>query len=142
MSYNPVGLSPQQQQAGIKYARGRVKLIPSSWIRAVDYDMNTGRLDIKMNQKWYSFHNVSVRNYQKFINAKVSCVTDDPTGQRRWWKGKKPSLGAAYHRYIKTTGGPSLLRRFGAKLTQLGRRAKRTYQSVQNLGQIGQNIGI
>jgi len=85
---------------------GVVTLIPSSLFKAgsVHYNVRTRVLDLKLNNKWYSYPNISPRKYARFLAGRATCVTDDPTGRGRWNKGKHPSMGAFYTQFIKVGG--------------------------------------
>ncbi len=99
--------------------QGIVNIMPSSWIRNVRYDYMSGRLEINMRGKWFGPWFVSPRIFQKFIQGKAVPITTDSRRSPRWERGIGPSLGAAYHKYIKITGKSQRIGRyiseFGAK---------------------------
>jgi len=78
--------------------------MPSSWIRNVKYDSLTGELHLNMRGKWYGPWYIEPNTYLKFITGKAVPVTTDSRRPARWGKGIGPSLGAAYHKYIKIGG--------------------------------------
>jgi len=107
-------LSRNQLNKGIRTAHNRagIRIMPSSWIRNIDYNYETNQLNINMSGKWYGPWQVDLTTYNKFLLGKAVCVTSDD--RNRWRRGDSPSLGAAYHRWIKVGGGPSALRRLRA----------------------------
>jgi hypothetical protein len=86
-------------------ARGRISIIPSSWIRDHKYDVLTGELHINMRGKWYGPWFIDPNTYLKFVTGKAVPTTTDTQRPARWGMGIGPSMGAAYHQYIKIGGG-------------------------------------
>jgi len=93
--------------------QGSLTIMPSSWIRDVDYNTLTGDLRINMKGKWYGPWNISQRTFNKFISGQAVPVTTDSVRPARWARGVGPSLGAAWHKYIKIGGrGARVVRGF------------------------------
>ena len=121
--------------------------MPSSWIRDIDYNTLTNELKINMRGKWFGPWFVSPRTYLKFITGKAVPVTTDKKRPPRWARGIGPSLGAAYHKYIKIGGVVSKItrrvREFRAKLNPsvtgerirgiLGREVSEKYKLLESI---------
>lgn len=142
-------LSQQIQTAntGVQMTQGSITIMPSSWIRDVDYNTLTNELKINMRGKWYGPWYVSLRTYNKFITGQAVPVTTDKQRPARWARGAGPSLGAAWHKYIKIGGrGAGVVRRireFTAKIRPFAKGVKkqgllgvRVAQKYNILGQI------
>lgn len=84
--------------------RGRITIIPSSWIRNVKYNSISNELFLNMRGKWYGPWYIPPNIYLQFITGKAVPTTTDKRRPARWGKGIGPSLGAAYHKYIKISG--------------------------------------
>lgn len=93
-----------QGYQSVQMAQGSLTIMPSSWIRDIDYNTLTNELRIDIRGKWYGPWIVSPRKYMKFIQGKAVPITTDKKRPPRWAKGVGPSLGAAYHKYIKIGG--------------------------------------
>lgn len=142
-------MSQQVQTAstGVQMTQGALTIMPSSWIRDVDYNTLTNALRINMRGKWYGPWYISLRKFNKFISGQAVPVTTDTQRPARWARGAGPSLGAAYHKYIKIGGiGMGVVRRmreFKAKIRPFAKGIKkrgllgeRVAQKYQLLGQI------
>jgi len=78
--------------------------MPSSWIRDVKYNTLTGELNVNMRGKWYGPWYIDSNTYMNFILGKAVPTTTDSRRPARWAEGLGPSLGAAWHKYIKMSG--------------------------------------
>ena len=79
----------------------------SSWIRSYAYDPRTKTLFMTtLKGKTYSWSDIDANTAALCENGMASCRTADPTGMRRWWPDKTPSLGAAFWQHLrgKTVG--------------------------------------
>lgn len=68
------------------------------------YDNKTGNLFVKFrsgNKPIYGYPGVSKKQFQKFAGGRATAKTSGELEGRRWWKGKNPSLGAAFFNYIR-----------------------------------------
>lgn len=78
----------------------------SSWIRSFAYDNRTQKLYMTVHTgKTYSWDNIDPMMASQILRGDASCTTEDPTGKRRWWISKNPSLGAAFWQYLKNFSG-------------------------------------
>ena len=107
-------LVQQRDQGNVQLAQGRITIMPSSWIRNVDYNMMTNELRINMRGKWYGPWFVNQRTYNKFITGQAVPITND--SKNRWARGLGPSIGAAFHKYIKIGGKRAKITRRFAEL--------------------------
>lgn len=74
----------------------------SSWIRAYAFDNHTKTLYMTTHKgKTYEWKNLPDSIAVQVVNGLASCTTDDPTGKKRWFVGKNPSLGAAFWQILK-----------------------------------------
>ena len=119
----------QTASSAVQMTQGALTIMPSSWIRDIDYNTLTNELKINMRGKWYGPWYVSVRTFNKFITGQAVPVTTDINRPARWARGAGPSLGAAYHKYIKIGGiGAGVVRRlreFTAKVRPFAKGVKR-----------------
>jgi hypothetical protein len=70
----------------------------SSWVKELGWDELTQTIAARLGNKWYYWQGDGLINvYLTWSRGLAICKTDDPTGQSRWYMGKSPSLGAAYH---------------------------------------------
>jgi hypothetical protein len=86
-------------------------LMPSSVVEeleAISYDARPGYVDVhvQLDDRQYTYVLVPQEVFDRWFQGKASCITDDVgkmTGKHRkkWIKGKTPSLGAFYNKYIK-----------------------------------------
>lgn len=91
-----------------KHAKGHLKsTMKSSWVEYYEWvpnsplgDVGDFYMKVKGGKK-YSWANISREEAGQAVGGNAECTTDDTTGARRWWKGKHPSLGAAYHQVCK-----------------------------------------
>jgi hypothetical protein len=110
----PASLSPELRER-MTYIRGKAKFIesylrsnmpvPSSWIDELEW-VGDGRVYVSFNGNWYTYSHIKESVFKRWQAGLASCITDDPQGgskmhRKRWIKGKTPSLGAFYNRYIK-----------------------------------------
>jgi hypothetical protein len=54
--------------------------------------------------KRYEWKSITKAEAGQAVGGNATCTTDDLTGRLRWWVGKYPSLGAAYHQIVKFFG--------------------------------------
>ena len=81
------------------------KLLPSSFITDLDYDQFKRTVRVQMHhKKWYEYGNISPNKFLRFMTGRAVCVTNDPTGRNRWYRGKSKSMGAFYNQFIKLGG--------------------------------------
>lgn len=134
-------------QSSVQLAQGSLTIMPSSWIRDVDYNTLTNQLRVNMRGKWYGPWTVSLRTFNKFITGQAVPVTTDSRRPARWARGTGPSLGAAWHKYIKIGGLKAgvvrRVREFTAKVRPFAKGVKkrgllgdRVVQKYNILGQI------
>lgn len=71
--------------------------ISSSWVDGIQYDEPTKTLSAILNGVVYHWRPIEKKVYTMWWAAFAACRTDDPSSQHRWWKGKIPSHGAAWH---------------------------------------------
>lgn len=69
----------------------------SSWVDGIGYDQESQTLAAQLSGVVYAWAPVDYVIYQAWWSGAAMCVTNDPTGQNRWRKGKTPSLGAMWH---------------------------------------------
>jgi hypothetical protein len=79
----------------------------SSNVDRIMYNDETFELVIKFQDgSTYTYSNVDFNLFKDVWQGRASCVTDDPTGQDRWWYGKSPSVGAAVYKKLVVAGVP------------------------------------
>lgn len=54
----------------------------------------------------YTYTSVDFDLFRDIFEGNASCVTDDESGQGRWWVGKTPSVGAAVYKLLVVKGVP------------------------------------
>ena len=80
--------------------------IPSSFVDELEW-VGDGRVCVSLNGNWYTYLHVKESVFARWAAGLASCITDDPIGgkknlhRKRWIKGKTPSVGAFYNKYIK-----------------------------------------
>lgn len=74
--------------------------MPSSWVDQLGYDPSTLTLTAVLSGKQYYWRPVPESVYLLWEKGLNSCKTNDPTGQKRWYRGKNPSLGATWWKTI------------------------------------------
>jgi len=86
------------------YSNLKTSTIPSSWIEAYEYRKDSKILVMHIkNGVSIEYDNISEDLAETIIKGRATCRTDDK--YYRWFAGKYPSLGAAYHRYLKFRSG-------------------------------------
>ena len=79
----------------------------SSNVKKIMYNDETFELVIKFEDgSVYTYTNVDFNLFKDVWNGAATCVSDDPTGQDRWWVGKSPSVGAAVYKKLVVAGIP------------------------------------
>ena len=77
----------------------------SSNVDKIMYNDESYELVIKFNDgSTYTYFNVDFDMFRDVFEGNASCVSDDTSGEGRWWVGKTPSVGAAVYK-ILTVGG-------------------------------------
>jgi hypothetical protein len=88
---------------GITDPKARARMVAqtpllSSWVKELGWDELTQTIAARLGHKWYYWQGDGlVQIYLSWSRGLGICRTKDPTGQNRWYVGKSPSLGAAYH---------------------------------------------
>lgn len=95
---------PSVSQEGIPHAE-----INSSNIYGFQYDPSSKSLRVKFQGEGaggpiYEYDNVPMNVYKAFERGSVPAKTDGQNNFGRWWKGKMPSLGAAFYDLIRNGG--------------------------------------
>ena len=105
---------------------GVLRTKASSWVRGYAYDNNRQIMYMTTHTgKTYAFNNIDVLTAQKIRRAAAECHTTDPTGSRRWWQTKEPSLGAAYWQYLSSVPRRSISEVNAAEARKRARKQKR-----------------
>jgi hypothetical protein len=80
----------------------------SSWVEYYEWFPNdptneygTFTMKVKKKGKKYDWQNIKRSDAAQAVGGNATCTTDDSTGKMRWFIGKHPSLGAAYHQVVK-----------------------------------------
>lgn len=99
---HPIEAIPQQQQDGIPHSD-----LQSSNIYGSRYDPKTGRLFVRFQSgSVYKYDGVPPYVFNAFRNGAAEARTNGQNRHGRWWRGKTPSLGAAFWGYIRQAGYP------------------------------------
>ena len=93
------------------------ELIPSSFVlemEIVDEDREPSITDVQVlfgedeaNSRWYTFRNIPLALARRWKQGDAETKTEDPKGgftgrnRKMWVKGKYPSAGAFFNKYIK-----------------------------------------
>lgn len=79
----------------------------SSNVDKIMYNDETYELVIKFNDgEIYTYTSVDFDMFKDVFQGNASCVSDDESGQGRWWVGKTPSVGAAVYKILTVGGVP------------------------------------
>ncbi len=90
------------QQDGIEHAP-----LQSSNIYGFKYDPKSGKLLVRFNSgSVYGYQGVPPAVFKIFQSGAVPAKTSGKNKFGKWWQGKIPSLGAAFHSLIKLGGYP------------------------------------
>ena len=96
---NPIGEVTQAAQ-GIPKSQ-----LQSSNIYGTRYDEKTGKLKVRFNSgSIYEYDNVPAYVFNAFKNGASTARTNGKNQYGQWWRGKNPSMGAAFHDYIRQAG--------------------------------------
>lgn len=103
----------QQQQGPVESlpptaAQPELELpMQSSTIEGFNYDYDNGKLLVKFQGDGiYGYDRVPKFIYDTFRKGAVAAKTSGKNQYGRWWKGKTPSLGAAFYALIRNGGYP------------------------------------
>lgn len=75
---------------------------PSSWVHKIGYDPKTKTLSAKLGRRMYYWSPIEQDEFDEWARADYKCRTDDPSGRRRWYPDKTPSMGATWHQFVKS----------------------------------------
>lgn len=79
----------------------------SSNVYGFIYDDKTGKLKVRFNEGGvYEYSGVPKQVYQMFASGAHPATTKGENRFGKWWIGKNPSIGSAFHNYIKLAGFP------------------------------------
>lgn len=96
------GLQPLNAQQEIEPAP-----FQSSNIEGFNYDYDNGKLLVKFQGDGvYGYENVPKFIYDVFRKGAVPAKTTGQNQYGRWWRGKTPSLGAAFYALIRQGNYP------------------------------------
>lgn len=74
----------------------------SSNVYGINYDPRSSRLRVRFNSgSVYQYDAVPPQVFKIFQKGAIAAKTDGQNKWGRWWKGKEPSLGAAFHQLIR-----------------------------------------
>lgn len=99
-------------QGSIQISKGEMAGIPqaglqSSTVYGFKYSPKNKRLFVKFQGDGvYKYDNVPSTIAKLFMNGAAMAKTQGSNKFGAWWKGKKPSLGAALNQHIKNLGFP------------------------------------
>jgi hypothetical protein len=92
----------QPEQGGIPHAD-----LNSSNIYGFKYDPKSKKLLVRFQGgSVYGYNGVPPGVFRVFQNGAVPARTDGQNNYGRWWRGKQPSLGAAFYQMIRQGGYP------------------------------------
>lgn len=115
LASNPSALQSAIQRLGSQItlpageSEGGVPKAPlnSSNIYGFQYNPRDGRLKVRFQSgSVYSYDAVPPQIFKIFQSGAIPAKTDGHNKFGMWWKGKNPSLGAAFHELIKLGGYP------------------------------------
>jgi len=90
------------QRVLVSTPEGELKKMASSWIRKYDYNNETRVLTlITKDGRRYTWNGIDSDTAGKILRGDAIARTNDPSGRRRWWINKTPSLGAAYWTFLE-----------------------------------------
>lgn len=96
----PQGEHETLEQAGIPHSP-----LQSSNIWGAKFDSKTGKMQVRFQSgSEYEYDGVPENIYNAFIHGQASAKTKGENQHGRWWPGKNPSTGAAFHQYIRESG--------------------------------------
>jgi hypothetical protein len=79
----------------------------SSNVDKIMYNDESYELVIRFNDgSTYTYFNVDFDMFRDVFEGNASCVSDDTSGEGRWWVGKTPSVGAAVYKILTVGGVP------------------------------------
>lgn len=96
----PEGIALQAD--GIQHAP-----LMSSNIYGFQYDYKNKMLRVRFNSgEIYEYQNVPKFVFNMFASGNHAATTTGQNRWGRWWRGKNPSLGSAFHYFIRNAGFP------------------------------------
>jgi len=73
----------------------------SSTVKSLRYFPKTNTLQVMFHSgAVYEYYNVNSNDWNNIRDGRAAATTSGENAQGRWWKGKKPSVGAAIHVYL------------------------------------------
>lgn len=76
--------------------------VPSAAITGVKYDKENGILGVRFsNGNTYRYEDVTERQAERVTQGLATCKTTGRSSYGSWYKGKTPSVGAAFNSLIK-----------------------------------------
>jgi hypothetical protein len=73
----------------------------SSNVDAIQYDTEKEELDIRFNDgETYRYFDVDYDTFEDVWRGKSSCITSGSNDFGSWFVGKRPSVGAALHKFL------------------------------------------
>lgn len=73
----------------------------SSNVDAIQYDTEKEELDIRFNEgDTYRYFDVNYDTFEDVWKGKASCITSGENAYGAWFVGKRPSVGAALHKFL------------------------------------------
>lgn len=98
-------MMPQGEQPyidGIKHAD-----LNSSNIWGTAYDPRSGKMKVRFQGgSEYEYDGVPENIYRAFAKGNASAKTKGKNQYGEWWIGKNPSIGSAFHQYIRASAFP------------------------------------
>lgn len=101
----------QANVTAIKVAESGEGAVVSSNVAQVIWSYEMTQIYILFhNGAWYRY-DMSQKDrareiFLQILAGNARCKTDDPTGMKRWWKTKTPSVGAAVWKYLRRRNVP------------------------------------
>lgn len=79
----------------------------SSNIWGANYDKQSGKMRVRFQGgSEYEYDGIPPNIFNAFIKGNAAAKTNGQNQYGRWWKNKSPTLGGAFHQYIKLGGFP------------------------------------
>jgi hypothetical protein len=73
----------------------------SSNVDAIQYDTEKEELDIRFNDgETYRYFDIDYDTFERVWEGKASCITSGENAYGAWFVGKRPSVGAALHKFL------------------------------------------
>ena len=88
----------EQEIYPVKIVKSLNSVIPSSWIDRMHWEAAMCKLELLTKDgRVYIYDGITEEDAFEIVTGQAMCKTDDPSTLKRWWIGKTPSLGAAWH---------------------------------------------